>query len=77
MKKIIEIDQDLLASSPCDNNHICLSGGIYCSVMDTLGHDMLQMECVEKRECRHHHTYGAMHICNCSVRLEIYRKYGV
>lgn len=72
-----EIDQKIIAETECDKGFACLSNTqVYCSVLTTLGHAMVKLECQGHLACRHNKSYGALQACNCPVRHEIFTKYG-
>ncbi|MBU0675201.1 MAG: hypothetical protein KJ950_11205 [Proteobacteria bacterium] len=78
MTKKYTVEPEILGATQCEKNLICLAGQVYCSVLDSLGSSMIKLECRDRLdECLHYHTYGAMHVCNCPVRNELFRKYGV
>lgn len=73
----LEIDQKILEKTECDKGFTCLSSDpLYCSVLATLGHTMVKLECHQQLVCRHNKSYGALQACNCPVRHEIFTKYG-
>ncbi len=72
-----EIDQTIIAKTNCDKGFACLGDTpVYCSVLATLGHAMVKLECCQQLECRHNKSYGALQACICPVRHEIFTKYG-
>lgn len=72
-----EIDQEIIAKTACDKAFACLSDPpLYCSVLATLGHTLVKLECHQQLDCRHNKSYGALQACNCPVRHEIFTKYG-
>lgn len=76
--KKISIAPETLANTECDKGFACLcTTPIYCSVLSTLGHNMVKLECQQQLDCRHNRVYGALQACNCPVRHEIFTKYGI
>lgn len=74
----IEITPETLARTECDKGFTCLSvSPVYCTVLATLGHTMVKLECRQQLDCRHNRAYGALQACNCPVRHEIFTKYGI
>ena len=77
MGERLEVDQETIAKTECDKGYVCLGGDpLYCSVMSTLGHNMLLLVCRFSINCRHNRSYGSLQACNCPVRHEIFTKYG-
>lgn len=78
-----EIDDDILkAAVACGKGHMCVSRGQrpYCSPVELMrgeGQDAALIECPEDRGCPYCQSFGETHICQCPVRLEILRRYGV
>ncbi|NTV14971.1 MAG: hypothetical protein HGA96_13735 [Desulfobulbaceae bacterium] len=73
----LEIDPEIMARTECDKGFVCLGEHpVYCSVLATLGHNMVKLECSQQLPCRHNKVYGALQACNCPVRHEIFTKYG-
>ncbi len=73
----LAIAPETIALTECDKGFICLKeSSVYCSVLSTLGHGMVKLECRQQLSCRHSKTYGAIEACNCPVRHEIFTKYG-
>lgn len=76
--KKFEIDPQTINDTECDKNFICLTDEpLYCSVCDSMGQSMVRLACKDLLECRHNKSYGALHLCDCPVRNEIFRKYRV
>ena len=77
--KKISIDPEIIEKTECDKDFICLTSdqSIYCSVANTLGDSMVQLECCDLVDCRHNKLYGSLHLCKCPVRNEIFKKYGL
>jgi len=74
---MISVDSSTIEKTKCDKELACLKGlPVYCSVLGTLGHNMLTLECQDRLECRYNNSYGALHVCKCPVRHEIFKKYG-
>lgn len=73
----IEIDQKIIDKTECDKGFTCMGGTpLYCSVISTLGYNLLKLECQDNLDCGHKRTYGGLHACNCPVRHAIFTKYG-
>jgi len=73
----ITVDPKIIAATECDKDFACLSDSqVYCSVLTTLGHVMVQLECRQRLDCRHNKSYSGLQTCNCPVRHEIFTKYG-
>lgn len=76
--KKFEIDPKIFEKTACDKGFSCLSDTpLYCSVLATLGHAMVKLECRQRLDCRHNKSYGALQACTCPVRHEIFTKYGM
>ena len=71
------IDQKIISATECDKSFSCLHGDqeTLCRAENALGEHMLTLECNDILACRHNKVYGGMHICNCPVRIEIYKLY--
>lgn len=75
--KQFSIDPKIIAQTECDKDFACLTDTpLYCSVLTTLGHALVKLECQQQLNCRHNRAYGALQACNCPVRHEIFTKYG-
>jgi hypothetical protein len=75
--KYFKIDPSIIAATECDKGFACLTDHpVYCTVLATLGHVMVKLECQQQMNCRHNKAYGALQACNCPVRHEIFTKYG-
>ena len=71
------VSENTIKATKCDKSFACLQGEkTYCGVVSTLGHAMLSLVCRDKLDCRHNKAYGALRICKCPVRHEIFTKYG-
>lgn len=72
-----EIDQKIIDKTECDKGFACLGDKpVYCPVLSTLGQALVKLECRQQRNCRHNKAYGALQVCNCPLRHEIFTKYG-
>jgi len=74
-----DIPPRIISDTKCDKRLSCLSHDKdeICGVERSLGHTMLVLECKELQDCRHNKSYGSLYVCNCPVRMEIYKKYRV
>ncbi|MEN8142785.1 MAG: hypothetical protein ABFQ82_04225 [Thermodesulfobacteriota bacterium] len=70
---------EIISDTACDKDSSCLHGdkAKLCRVERSLGKHMLTLECKDILDCRHNKIYGGMHICNCQVRIEIYKLYAL
>ena len=60
----------------CDKNHACLTEENHpsCKIASCVGNKIHFVEKLE-RDCKCYQEFGFSFICNCPVRIEIYRKY--
>ncbi len=71
------VDPLIIDETECDKDFTCLKETpLYCSVFSTLGHSMVALVCQDRLKCRHNKSYGALRVCKCPVRHEIFKKYG-
>jgi len=74
---MITVDSTIIGKTECDKGFTCLQETpLYCTVLSTLGHSMVTLQCQDKLECRYNKSYGALSVCTCPVRHEIFKKYG-
>jgi len=77
----ITIDEDLkVQASKCESSVGCLNGNGHklCNVVCSCGDQVLFIEFQKKRRCNYKSSFGfSSYLCNCPVRKEIYKKYGV
>jgi hypothetical protein len=74
-------DNIIKQATRCDKNLVCLSGdgGPYCTVMDYMvgnEEEAALIECPKESACPYRASFGETHICECPVRMEIYKIYG-
>jgi hypothetical protein len=73
------IDRKIITETECDKGFSCLVGDKLelCRVEKLFGYNMLTLACKDILDCRHNKAYGGMHLCNCPVRIEICKLYGL
>lgn len=77
-----EIDDEVVAkAASCGKERRCLSGAIEPSctpiqLMRGSDDEAALIRCPEDKGCQYCHSFGNTHICQCPVRLAIFRRYG-
>ena len=77
-----EIDDDTVKRAlKCPKEHVCLRGekGLHCKpsdVMSGASADAALIQCPEDDACPYCQSFGGTSICQCPVRIEIFRRYG-
>jgi hypothetical protein len=67
----------LLSSDKCGNGYSCTKGSddCLCPVEDDLSGRVLFVSENNRKACPYKMSYGYSHICNCPVRIEIFKRY--
>jgi len=74
----MEIDYEIVEkTTSCNKCYDCLSNPeqILCKVESIVGDDIIFVKCTNNEFCSYKMAFGNLHICNCPMRNEIYKKY--
>ncbi len=75
-----EIGDDIKkATKYCGKGFSCLDGGRndLCRIRKCIGGKVHFIECLNGSSCAYKKDFGGSKYCDCPVRKELYRKYGV
>lgn len=78
----IEIDNEIIKIvTHCANNNECKDLNVECNCLITKAESLIQNKVLfvncSNNWCSHKMHYGDSTICNCSTRMEIYKKYKI
>jgi hypothetical protein len=75
-------DKIVKQAHKCTRDHICLSGngGLYCKVTyymvgSNKNDKAALIECPKDQGCPYCQSFGNTHICQCPVRMELFKRY--
>ena len=77
-----EVDDDTIKRAVrCDKDYACLRGeeGLHCKpsdVMSGTSGEAALIQCPEEDGCAYCQSFGGTSICQCPVRIEIFRRHG-
>lgn len=77
-----EVDDDTIkGAGRCKKDHVCLRGeeGLYCKpsdVMSGASGEVALIQCPQDEGCAYCQSFGGTTICQCPVRIEIFKRYG-
>lgn len=67
LTRSMNVEPEILTSTPCDNNYACLSGKGVCKVEPYEDRDVPLLICRDDRACAFRKNYQNLLICTCPV----------
>jgi hypothetical protein len=80
IKMEIKIPQDIVQKAiKCTKKFRCLSvsSDNLCRAICHLSKDLLFVKCMDGKDCAYLESHEKTEMCNCPVRIEIYRRYNL
>jgi hypothetical protein len=75
---LLEIDEEIInKATKCNKHFACLNdkGHSCCKVVHIIQDSLCFIDPDKWQHCNYYTAFGYSDICNCPVRVEIYRKY--